>query len=154
VLLAEVGAIGTDEVEELETDRRHAAEMPGAILALENPAELFDVDPGLEAGRIELAGARREQDVDAGLGGERRVALLVPRIGGEVLSFAELRRVDEEAGDHEVVFVPRRAEEREVALVERAHRRYETNAPVAWLGAQLRDRADDLHGRVASARTS
>ena len=52
--------------------------------------------------------------------------------------------------DEELVLGARGAEEREVPLVERAHRRYEADVPgFGELGAQLRDAPERLH--VASA---
>ena len=53
-----------------------------------------------------------------------------------------------------VAFLPRRPEQRQVPLVERAHRRDEAD-PAGRRGyTQLRDRARDSHCAVASARTS
>ena len=65
--------------------------MAGTERAFERPRQLLDVDPGLEAGRIELVVVRREEDVDAGVLGDARVALLVARVLGEVLARRELR---------------------------------------------------------------
>ena len=124
------------------------------MLSFEAAAELLDLDPGLEAGRIELARLGREEDVDAGLLGDPGIAFFVARVPGEILVRAELRRVDEEARDDEVVLGAGRSKEGEMALVEGAHRRDETDGSVARLGAQAADRSDDLHARVASARTS
>ena len=56
VLLPEVGPSGTNDREQLEDDRRHAAEVAGTKASLEDRAELGDVDPGLEAGRVHLVG--------------------------------------------------------------------------------------------------
>ena len=97
------------------------------MLAFEDAAELLDLDPGLEAGRVHLLERRREEDVDPGLLGEARVAVLVSRIAGEVLAGDELGGVDEQARDDEVVLLARGAEEGEVALVEGAHRRDEAD---------------------------
>ena len=49
VLLAEVGAVGPDDVEELQADRRDASEVAGPELAFERRAELADVDPGRDS---------------------------------------------------------------------------------------------------------
>jgi len=53
-----------------------------------------------------------------------------------------------------VVLGAGRSKEGEVALVEGAHRRDEADGSVARLGAQVADRSDGLHTRVASASTS
>src|SRR5207249_4153778 len=86
---------------------------------------------------------------------EFRVALLVAWVGGEVLVRTELGRIDEEAGDDDVVLGAGRSEEREVALVEAAHGRHQADGSLAcYLAGGIGDRPDDLHERVASARMS
>src|SRR6185312_16338850 len=147
VLLAEVGAPRTDEVEELQADSRDAPEVTGPVLALEHRAEPLDVDPGLEARRVDLLRGRDEEYVDAGLLRELGVACLVSRVAREVLPLGELGRVDEQACDDELVFFARGPEEREVAFVERTHRRDEAGLVVP---RKLRGCANDLHRAVAS----
>ena len=51
VLLAEVGRVRPDDVEELAADRGDGPEVPRPELALEHRAQLGHVDPGLEARR-------------------------------------------------------------------------------------------------------
>src|SRR5439155_975927 len=97
----------------------------------ECPSELLDLDPCLEPGRVELLGRGCKEDVDACCLCEFRVALLVAWVGGEVLVRTELGRIDEEAGDDDVVLSAGRAEEREVALVEAAHCRHQADGSVA-----------------------
>ena len=82
---------------------------PGRCSPSRTAGELLDVDPGLEAGRVDLLRGGREEDVDARLLGQRRVALLVARVGSEVGRVVELGRVDEDAGDDGVALLPRRA---------------------------------------------
>ncbi len=82
VLLAEVRAAWLHDVEELQADGGDAAEVAGARRAL--GAGLADVDPGREAGGIQLVDGRREHHVDAFRVGDREIALLVARIHGEV----------------------------------------------------------------------
>ena len=94
VLLAEIGDVGLDGVEELGDDGGDAAEVLGAALrrvALEDLGEALDLDPGREALWVDLLDRRRVDEVDAGLGREPRVALLVARIAVEVLARPELR---------------------------------------------------------------
>ena len=139
-----------DDVEELQADGRDAAEVARAVLALEALGRARRLDPRREAGRVHLVGGRREEDVDtAGLRGGL-VGGEVARVGGDVLRFRELRRVDEEARDEHVAFGACRLEQRGVPGVQRAHRRHETERHVARQ-VELLDRADDDHGRVASA---
>ena len=84
VLLAEVGDVGADDVEELGDDRGDAAEVPGAAprgVAVEHLGERAgDLDRGGEALRVDLLDGRRVDEVDAGLGGQLEVAL--PRRAG------------------------------------------------------------------------
>ena len=104
------------------------------------------VDPGREAGRIHLVDASART---------RRRRLRPRRARGRAPRRAdtrrgrrlvELRRVDEQRHDDDVPFSgARRAEERDVAVVERAHRRDEPTV-VRAARLQLGDRADDLHG--------
>ena len=129
VLLAVEREVGPDDVEQLEADRRDAAEVARAVLAFEDRAELGHVDPRLVPGRVHLGGGRREDDVDAGRARDLEVARLVARVAVQVGRLAELRRVDEEAHDDGVARRARRVEQRPVALVERAHRRDETDPP-------------------------
>ena len=151
VLLAEVGPCGSHDVEELEADGGHAAEVSGPVLAFEQSRKLFDLYPGLVARGIELLRRGSEQQVDTFLLGHARIALLVAWVAPEILAGAELRRVDEEADDDDLVLCPGGAEERQVPLVERAHRGNEADlAAAAELGAHLLDRPDRLH-RAASA---
>jgi hypothetical protein len=99
----------------------------GSELAFETPAELTHVDPRCVALRVHLVEGGGEQDVDAGLLGEPRVALLVARVAVEVLGGPELRRVHEQARDNDVVLFAGGGEQRQVPGVERTHRRDETS---------------------------
>ena len=157
VLLAEVGAGRADEVEELAADRRHPTEVAGPRRALEAARELLDVDPGLVARRVELLDGGREEDVGPRLRGDARVSVLVTRIGGEVVARVELRGVDEQAHDEEVVLVARGPKQREVALVVGAHRRHEADLVLSRSregGPKLDGGADEPHRAVASASTA
>ena len=114
------------------------------------PAErLLDLDPRVEAVGIHLGGRRHEEEVDAGRLGDGGVRLLVARVALEVLPCAELGRVDEDRGDHQVVLAARRIEERDVPGVERAHRGDEPDAFPRKGLANLGDRAQRPHGVFA-----
>ncbi len=148
VLLSEVRDVGPHDGEELQHDRRDAAEVAGAKASFEDRAELGDVDPGLEAGRVHLLRGGREDDVDARLLGELEVARLVSRVAAEINGSRELGRVHEEAHDDGVALGARGGEQREVAGMQRAHRGDEADGAVAARrerGAHLRDRPGDLH---------
>src|SRR5262249_3003712 len=143
VLLAEVGAVGADDVEKLQADRGDAAEVAGPEGALEPVAEPFDVDPGRIPLGVQLLGGGREQDVDALAPGYDSVVRLVARVGGEVAGGVELRRVDEEAGDHELALGARGAEEGDMAGGEGAHGRDEPD--LARTGKRLARLGDRPH---------
>jgi hypothetical protein len=96
-----------------------------AVCALERRGQPLDVDRGGEAGRIDLVARGSEQEVRAGLGGERGVALLVARVSGEVAGIVELRGVDEQRDDDHVARRARVADKAQMSRVQRAHRRHE-----------------------------
>ena len=84
------------------------------------------------------------------LGGEPGVALGVARVGVEVGRVVELGRVHEQRHHDEVAVLARAAHQRQVTVVERAHRRDEPDpaagAPgLEQLRAQLGDGADRVH---------
>ena len=80
----------------------------------------------------------REDDRGAPVRDQPHVPLEVARIAVEILVRPELRRVDEHGHDHDVGALPRQVDEREVPLVEGAHRRDERDPPTR---PQPRDRA-------------
>ncbi len=125
VLLAEVRALRTDDVEELHAHGRDAAKVAGAMVAFEPVRRALGLDPGRESGRVQLVRCRREQEVDARGRRECRVAVEIAWIPVEIRSVAELRRVDEQARDHETALGARGAEQRGVSLVQGTHRRHE-----------------------------
>jgi hypothetical protein len=72
------------------------------LVSLEGVREVPDADRRIEALRIYLLDRRREQHVHALLLGQPLVALLVARVGPEVLARPELGRVDEQRDDQDV----------------------------------------------------
>ena len=127
VLLAEVRDVGADDVEQLGDHGRDAVEMAAAAVgALERLGHAADRHGGREARRVDLLGCGREQVVDPELGGELGVALGVTRVRGQVGRVVELGRVDEQRDDDDVALLARAPHQRQMALVERAHRRDET----------------------------
>ena len=68
-------------------------------------------------GEDEVDAARRSQSGDVGVEGAR--------VGPEILVGGKLPRVDEDGDGDGVVVAPRELDEREVAVVQRAHRRHE-----------------------------
>ena len=85
VLLAEVGALGADEPEQDGDDRGDAFEMARARRPLERSRDRPHDDGRVEAGRIDLVGVGREDDVDALGLADRDVVCLVARVAREVV---------------------------------------------------------------------
>ena len=114
VLLAEVGDIGRDHVQELRHDGRDAAEMGCAAHgALQAIGQAKHLDGGGEAGRIDLLGGGREQQVGPSRCGQLAVALLLAWIAVEVGVLVELRGVHEQRHDHHVALGTRPRDQRE-----------------------------------------
>ena len=129
----------------------------GAEASFEDRAELGDVDPGLEAGRVHLLRRGREDDVDARLLGELEVTRLVAGVAAEIHGRRELGGVHEEAHDGGVALGARGGEQREVAGVQRAHRGDEADGAGAARrerGAHVRDRPGDLHRSLQTSGSS
>src|SRR5262249_28043781 len=123
----------------------------GAEFAFEKWREARDIDLRLKPVGIDLARRGMKQHVDVFLFQQRAVAREVARVGGEVLARRELRWVDEERDDDAVAELFRRADEGEMAFVQRAHRGNERDAPARGpLGfaptPHLLYRLDDAHG--------
>ena len=149
VLAPEPCELRADEVEELHAHGGDAAEVARSGCAFEAERDALRLDPGREAGRVQLGVSRREQEVDAGRLRDRGVVLEVARVRREILGVAELGGVDEEARDEHVRLGACRREECFVAGVQRAHRRHEPDDAAPW-DVELRERLDDDHGWVAS----
>src|SRR3954454_15154105 len=159
VLLAEVRGVGLRHVEELAYDGRDALEVACApVIALQVLGEARHPDRRREAGRVHLRDRRGEEEVGAGGLRLAGVARLVEGVGVEGRGLVELRRVDEERDNDDVVLVARRADEAEVAVVQRAHGGDEADAAAGAAraverGAQVRDRADGPHAGTTLARS-
>ena len=82
ILPAEPRDLRADEVEELEADGGDAAEVVGAVRALEPFRRATGLDPRRESAGIHLGGGRGEHDVNSMLCSERLIAVEVPRIRG------------------------------------------------------------------------
>src|SRR5439155_20364166 len=144
-------------VEQLQPSGRYLPEVARSRCPLEDLAELADLHRRLESRRIDLLGAGREEQVDAGLLREVRVAVEAAWVALEVLSRPELRGVDEEAGNRHVALGGAAPKERQVPFMEGPHGWHQTDAHRLLARchehfADARHAADQLHGRVASAR--
>ncbi len=122
VLLTEEGAVGGEDVEELADNRGDAAKVTGPGGAVEPVAEFAWVDEGAEAaGGVHVGCRWGEEEVDPFGFEQGTVRVEGARVFGEVLGGTKLGGVDEEGGSHEVAGLPGRLDERQVALMQRAH---------------------------------
>ena len=137
VLLAEVGHVGRDHVEELGDDGRHAVEVRatpvGALERLGHPGHRHGRG---EAGRVDLLDRRREQVVDARPRRRaRRRARWSRGYASRSRGVVELRRVHEQRHDDHIAVSASAAHQRQVALVEGAHRRNQSDRRPARRGS-------------------
>ena len=152
VLLAEIGGIGLDDVEELGHHRGDAGEMAGPGFAFEFGAKLRQVNHRLHRLRIHVGDAGRKNEIDACLFQHGAVAGEIAGILVEILVFAKLQRVDEDRYNSDVVLGLGMRNKAEMALMQVAHGRHKTNrmagaAVGRELVAQCGDRGDDFHDR-------
>ena len=154
VLLAEVGAVGAGDGEQLGYYRCYAAKVAGTGRAFHALGYCAGFNPGVKPVGIDFGRRRGEHQVGALRLQQLQVSLEGARVGGEVLVGSELRRVDEYGGGHGGVVRPRLPGEGEVTFVERAHGG--NQAEGAWGGAaeggHFGGGGDDLHDEYSSAR--
>ncbi len=132
------------------TPRKCSAPRDSALQAVGHAEHL---DGGREPGGVDLLDRRGEEHIDAGLGGEAGVVLLPSRIFFQVCAFGELRRVDEQRDDDQIALLAGPLDERQMAGVQRAHRRHQPDhTPVATVRsercAQLIYGAQRPHGQA------
>ena len=130
VLLPEADDVGLGQVEQLGDDGEHAGEMARSRRTL----------PSLRRLRRPRRGSRRRAGTSLSTDGtnsrstpragdERPVPGQVARIAIQVFGGTELKRVDEDAQDDGVRAAARLVHEREMPLVQMAHRRHEADPP-------------------------
>ena len=151
VFLAEVRDVRPGHVEEFGHDGGDPLEVTGAGGAVEWAGQPADLDARIEALGIDLLDRRREQDVDALALGQPGVVLFVARVRVEVFGRAELCRVDEQRHDDGCALLACGAHQRQMALVEPAHRGHQADGARrdGERTAQLGDRADRLHAATS-----
>jgi len=100
---------------------------------------------------VHFGNARRPQQIDTGVAQGLAVLRQLARIGGQILVDAELQRIDENRHHHAVCARARLAHQRQMAFVQRTHRRDQREgfSPAFEHShgfAQLRAGRDGLHG--------
>ena len=110
--------------------------MPGPVGALHH-LRLLDLGHSItEAVAVQFRLAGHEDELGPFLPQHRQVVLERAWILCQVGRIVELRRVDEDADERSIVFRPATSHQREMALVQRAHRRHEAKRQA---GANLRE---------------
>ncbi len=129
VLLAEHRDVGLRLVEQLGDDRGDAGEMvwPEAILQTRRrrPGERHGGD---ETGGIHLLNRGREDEIRVDLRQPGAIGVEAARIAGEILMGTKLGGIDENRRDHPFGALTRRFDQREVAVMQRAHGRRQPDA--------------------------
>jgi hypothetical protein len=153
VLLAEHRDIGQALQEQLGHHRGDTVEMARPRPAAEAVGEARHRHLGREPVRIDLAHPRREDEIAPGGDELGEVAGEVARVGVEVLALAELRGVDENAGDHQVGARLGEGDEFHVRAVQVAHGRDQADrgtgrAPRRHRAAQLGHLVDHREARA------
>jgi hypothetical protein len=151
VLLAEVGEVRADDVEENRQDGGDAAKVAGTRCAFELLGEAFDFDVGGKVFRVNFFGRRGEDVVHVVIGESHRVFRQIARVAREVFLRPELFGVDEDRDDHDIAHAPRLAHEAQVAFMQRAHRRHQPDSFIQLASHLARHRVhaltaiDDFH---------
>ena len=148
VLLAEVGAVGLDDVEELGDDGGHADEMAGPRDPFVEVGDGAGVDLSFGAGAVHFLGGGGENEGNARFFKHAEVTVKVTGVGGEVLVGAELGGVYEYGGGYSIVLGGGTFDEGHVAAMEVAHggdkaEGAEGRGPG---GSEVGDGVEDLHG--------
>ena len=160
VLLAEHRDGRAGQVQQLEHHGQHAAEEPGAELALEPLPGRARVDGHLRrAAGVHLGRRGREDQVRPLAGADGQVLVQGPGVAVEILVRPELERVDEDRDDHAAPRPgqrARRAQQPRVAVVQGAHgrRQHDRSRHEGARGGQVGPGGGELrpvaHGRPPS----
>ncbi len=140
ILFPEQRDIGRDLVEQFGDDSGDAIEMPrpgGTAQRIRQPRHLH---AGRGARRNHGSDVRRPEDGRARRRQQRRIGRLLPGIAIEILAHAELQRIDEDRHHDMVGAAPRGIDQRQMAGVQRPHRRHQRDARAVpartvWAGA-------------------
>ncbi len=130
VLPAERGDIGSGRSEQLGHDGHDATEVPGTHRPLQPLGEIAGLDVGLEAGRVHRRRRRRVDRVDAGITargrGRRRSGAGSVSKSASRLNWSGLTKI---VTTMHVGAAANRIDQREMTVVECAHRRDDADAP-------------------------
>src|SRR5215217_1203795 len=164
VFLTEVSAVRDSDIKELGYDSGDAPKVAGADCALQDLAELLDLDKGLDKttfarcrGTVHSLHRRGEQGVTTGFTQQPAVSVEWTLVPLQVIPRLELERIYKDRGEELVALLAGPADQREVPLMKRAHRRHKTDK-TAFASPALRERAhslrrvEELHAQQARLR--
>ena len=159
ILLAEVGTVGLNDVEELCHHGRDSDKVPWTRCSIEPRGYRTWIDGSLSlqpvCARIHLVGRRGKEKRNAFALQLLAVVVEGARIPGQVLVRPELKRVDEDARRRDdAVLAPRLSDQRKMPGMERSHGGNKAEGIVgtgrATRALHLSYGPDDLHGRSYS----
>ena len=158
VLLAEVGDVGSDHAQQLGHDRADPRKCaaPRTSPSKRSVTPRTSTEVANPAGYTSSADGANSKSAPA-RSASARSSRLAAGIALQVGALVELGRVDEQRDDDDVALLAGAFDQRQMTLVQRAHRRHEADrAPGAALGrerrAQLGDGAHDPHARGEGRR--
>src|SRR5665647_405500 len=124
--------VGAGEVEQLDDNRQHPVEVAGAGLPLQHVPERTRRDPNPRvAVGVDDIGCRQEDEVDTFARADLQVGIDHAGVAREVLTRAELQRVEKDRHNDVPLVRPCPADQRRVSFMERAHRHDHTDAAIA-----------------------
>ena len=125
VLFAEVGPFGPRQVEQLQHDRQHAIEVPRPLGAFQGGRDLGFGDAVPVPIGVEVAVAWHDHEISPCRAQRREVCLQDTWVVRQVRAVVELRRVDEDADQRQIVLRAAPLDQRQMPGVQRPHRRHE-----------------------------
>jgi len=129
ILITKDGGVRLHLVEQFQHHCRHSAKMPGpeASAQIVGQTGHLDLGHGLGIRRVHFVYARHEQEVGPRITQFLRIGFRRSRIDAEILRRTELQRIDEDADDNAPRPPPRFRHQRQMARVEIAHGRHQSD---------------------------
>ena len=125
ILLAEISLIGLHDREQAAHHLRHTVEMARTVRALHHLVGLSEIElPRIGLG-IDILDRRGINEVGAGCLEQLQVGFQIARITAQIGRIIKLRGIDEDAHHHPTALAAAAFDQRNVPLVQRAHRRNE-----------------------------
>ena len=132
--------------------------MTGAVRAAQPLGQPRYLDERGKSRRVDFVGGGNERQIDLRRAQHVEIGRLAARVGTEILVRRKLLGVDEDRRDDAITSLPRRADQRHVARVQRAHGRHQPDplagfSPPGDVAPQIGDRPYNFE-RLMSQRPS